>query len=58
MPGLDLPGIDLEVLAKGYVAPAKLARTGAEVAAVAAAIARPAASVVVVPLTRKRHSFI
>jgi benzoylformate decarboxylase len=59
VPGLDLPGIDLEALAKGYGAPAKLARTGAEVtAAVAEAIARPGASVVVVPLTRKRHSLL
>ncbi len=59
VPGLDLPGIDLEALAKGYGAPATLAKTGAEVtAAVAEAIAREGASVVVVPLTRKRHSLL
>ena len=59
VPGLDLPGIDLEALAKGYGAPATLAKTGAQVtAAVAAALARPGASVVVVPLTRKRHSLL
>ena len=59
VPGLDLPGIDLEALAKGYGAPVKLAHTGAEVtAAVSEAIARPGASVVVVPLTRKRHSLL
>jgi benzoylformate decarboxylase len=59
VPGLDLPGIDIEALAKGYGAPAKLAKTGVEVtAAVAEAIGRPGASVVVVPLTRKRHSLL
>lgn len=59
MPGLDLPGIDFEALAKGYGAPVKLAHSGAEVtAAVSEAIARPGASVVVVPLTRKRHSLL
>ncbi|HQS15086.1 benzoylformate decarboxylase [Reyranella sp.] len=59
VPGLDLTGIDLEALAKGYGAPATQARTAAEVtAAVAAAIARPGASVVVVPLTRKRHPLL
>lgn len=59
VPGLDLPGIDLEALAKGYGAPATLAKTGAQVtAAVAAALSRPGASVVVVPLTRKRHSLL
>lgn len=59
VPGLDLPGIDIEALAKGYGAPTTMARTGAEVtAAVAAAIGRPSASVVVVPLTRKRHSLL
>ncbi|MCA0302834.1 MAG: benzoylformate decarboxylase, partial [Proteobacteria bacterium] len=59
VPGLDLPGIDLEALAKGYGVPSRLAKTGAEVtAAVAEAIARPGPSVVVVPLTRKRHSLL
>ena len=59
VPGLDLPGIDLEALAKGYGVPSCLARTGAEVTkAVAEAIARPGPSVVVVPLTRKRHSLL
>jgi benzoylformate decarboxylase len=59
VPGLDLPGIDIEALAKGYGAPATLAGTGAEVtAAVSAAIARPGPSVIVVPLTRKRHPLL
>lgn len=59
VPGLDLPGIDIAALAKGYGAPAKLAKTGTELtAAVAEAIARPGASVVVVPLTRKRHPLL
>mgnify|MGYP003342481443 FL=1 len=59
VPGLDLPGIDLEALARGYGVPSRLAKTGAEVtAAVAEAIARPGPAVVVVPLTRKRHSLL
>lgn len=59
VPGLDLPGIDLEALARGYGVPSRLARTAAEVTqAVAEALARPGPSVVVVPLTRKRHSLL
>ncbi len=59
VPGLDLPGIDLEALAKGYGVPSRLARTGAEVtAAVTEALVRPGPSVVVVPLTRKRHALL
>ncbi len=59
VPGLDLPGIDIEALAKGYGAPARLAKTSADVtAAVAAALSSPGPSVVVVPLTRKRHSLL
>lgn len=59
VPGLDLPGIDIEALAKGYGAPSRLAKTATEVTdAVAEALARPGPSVVVVPLTRKRHSLL
>ena len=59
VPGLDLPGIDLEALARGYGVPSCLVRTGSEVtAAVSEALARPGPSVGVVPLTRKRHALL
>lgn len=59
VPGLDLPGIDLLSLARGYGAPAMLANTAAELTgAVREALGRPGASVVVVPLTRKRHALL
>lgn len=59
VPGLDIPGIDIVSLAKGYGAPATLARTADEVtAAVAEALRRPGASVVVVPITRRFHSLL
>lgn len=59
VPGLDLPGIDIVALAKGYGAPAALARTAAELtAAVGAALKRPGASVVVVPITRRFHPLL
>ena len=59
VPGLDLPGIDIVSLAKGYGAPATLARTAAELtAAVGEALRRPGASVVVVQITRRWHSLL
>lgn len=59
VPGLDLPGIDIVSLAKGYGAPAALARTADEVtAAVGEALKRPGASVVVVSITRRFHSLL
>ena len=59
VPGLDIPGIDLVSLARGYGAPAVLAPTADEVtAAVADALKRPGASVVVVPITRRFHSLL
>jgi len=59
VPGLDLPGIDIVALAKGYGAPAAVANTADEVtAAVSAALARRSTSVVVVPLTRRRLSLL
>jgi benzoylformate decarboxylase len=59
VPGLDLPGIDIVSLAKGYGAPATLARTPAEVStALDAALKRDGASVVVVPITRRFHSLL
>lgn len=59
VPGLDLPGIDIVSLAKGYGAPAVLAKTAAEVTnAIGAALKRPGASVVVVPITKRFHSLL
>lgn len=59
VPGLDLPGIDIVSLARGYGAPAALAPTADEVsAAVGDALKRPGASVVVVPITRRFHSLL
>ena len=59
VPGLDLPGIDIVSLAKGYGAPATLARAAAELtAAVGEALRRPGASVVVVQITRRWHSLL
>lgn len=59
VPGLDIPGIDIVSLAKGYGAPATLARTADDVtAAVDEALQRPGASVVVVPITRRFHALL
>jgi benzoylformate decarboxylase len=59
VPGLDIPGIDIVSLAKGYGAPAALARTADEVTtAVGEALKRPGASVVVVSITRRFHSLL
>jgi benzoylformate decarboxylase len=59
VPGLDLPGIDIVSLAKGYGAPAVLAKTAAEVTeAIGVALKRPGASVVVVPITKRFHSLL
>ena len=59
VPGLDIPGIDIVSLAKGYGAPAVLAKTAAEVTkAIGAALKRPGASVVVVPITKRFHSLL
>lgn len=59
VPGLDLPGIDIVSLAKGYGAPATLVRTADEVtAAVDEALKRSGASVVVVQITRRFHSLL
>lgn len=59
VPGLDLPGIDIVSLAKGYGAPVSLARSAAEVtAAVGEALGRPGASVVVIPITRRFNSLL
>lgn len=54
VPGLDLPGLDIVSLAKGFGAATSLATTAEEVGTqVAAAFARKGTSVVVVPITRK-----
>ncbi|WP_208948190.1 thiamine pyrophosphate-dependent enzyme [Segnochrobactrum spirostomi] len=54
VPGLDLPGLDIVSLARGYGAATSLATTAEEVGTqVAAAFARKGTSVVVVPITRK-----
>ena len=59
IPGLDLPGIDIVALAKGYGAPATLARTAQEVtAAVGAALKRQGASVVVVAISKRLHALL
>lgn len=59
VPGLDLPGIDIVSLAKGYGAPATLARTAQEVtAAVSGALKRQGASVVVVAITKRLHALL
>jgi benzoylformate decarboxylase len=59
VPGLDLPGIDIVSLAKGYGAATALARNATEVtAAVGAALRRPGASVVVIPITRRYHGLL
>lgn len=59
VPGLDLPGIDIVSLARGYGAATALARNASEVtAAVGAALGRPGASVVVIPITRRYHTLL
>jgi benzoylformate decarboxylase len=59
VPGLDLPGIDIVSLAKGYGAATTLAGTAAEVtAAVGAALRRPGLSVVVIPITKRYHTLL
>lgn len=59
VPGLDLPGIDIVSLAKGYGAATTLAGTAAEVtAAVGAALSRPGLSAVVIPITRRYHTLL
>ena len=59
VPGLNLPGIDIVSLARGYGAATALARNASEVtAAVGAALGRPGASVVVVPITRRYHTLL
>jgi benzoylformate decarboxylase len=59
VPGLDLPGIDIVSLAKGYGAPATLARTAQEVtAAVGEALKRQGASVVVVTITKRLRALL
>ena len=58
VPGLDLPGIDIVSLARGYGAATALARNASEVtAAVGAALDRPGASVGG-PITRRYHGLL
>lgn len=59
VPGLDIPGIDIVSLARGYGAPAALARTADDAtAAVGEALKRPGTSVVVIPITRRFHPLL
>ena len=59
VPGLDLPGLDIVSLAKGYGANAVSAETPEALAeAYRRALATPGASVIVVPITRKLVSLI
>lgn len=59
VPGLDLPGIDITSLARGYGANAVLARTAGELGtAYREALKSKGTSVIVVPITRKLGSLI
>ncbi|MBS7707369.1 benzoylformate decarboxylase [Chelatococcus asaccharovorans] len=59
VPGLDLPGLDIVSLAKGYGARTTLAKTAADVtAAFKNAVAAQGASVIVVPITRQLNSLL
>ncbi|MFO1079544.1 MAG: benzoylformate decarboxylase [Reyranellaceae bacterium] len=59
VPGLDLPGIDIVSLARGYGAPVVHAATAdALTRALGEALARPGPSVVVVPITRRFHPLL